>query len=307
MASSYEEARARQIRENNAFLASLEIKKSPIDSTPKRKKQQPKKVNEEGEYKPEYSMRVRKQGISYNEDNYRGGFAHPAKKKQTGGGPRRSNFALGRRVVGRRIYDSTHGTSCHQCRQKTMDTKIKCSAEGCTLMFDYHCLLGHYSEDANIIDHSEWICPRCRGKCNCSNCKKKRGERPTGQISVFIKRFGVEAAKKALMCDKINDVVLNQAARVRRTYEGLELDDYGYESGNDDNTAACSEQSAEPGEPKRYSQRQANSSARKKIAAQVEESDDEDTVTSWDGDNAPDLTWSGWKSCPRGINCIVLI
>ncbi|KAJ2043301.1 hypothetical protein H4S04_006838, partial [Coemansia sp. S16] len=96
MVSSYEEQRERQMRENAAYLATLGIKDTFV-SAPKPKKQKPKKKSEEGDYKPEYSMRQRKQGISYNEDNYRGGIAYPAKKKNTGGGPRRSNSALGRR------------------------------------------------------------------------------------------------------------------------------------------------------------------------------------------------------------------
>ncbi|KAJ2820726.1 hypothetical protein GGI24_004403, partial [Coemansia furcata] len=109
----------------------------------------------------------------------------------------------------------------------------------------------------------------------------------------------------ALMCDEINQVVLDQAARMRDAYEGVELEEYGYESTND-NTAVSSEHGAEPTETKRYSQRQANSNARKRIAAQVEESDDEDTVTSGDDDPAPDK-WNGWKKCPKDVNCIVLI
>ncbi|KAJ2416041.1 hypothetical protein GGI10_001263 [Coemansia sp. RSA 2530] len=306
MAPIYEEERERQIRENDEFLASLGIK-SPFGSAPKRKKRPPKKVSEEGEYKPKYSMRERKQRVSYNEDSYY--TPYPAKKKQAkgGGGQRRTNAAPGRRVVGRRVYDSTHGSSCHQCRQKTMDPKIKCSNDGCNIMFDYHCLLGRYSEDAMAIDHSEWACPKCRGKCNCSFCKKKRGERPTGQTSVYISRFGVEAAKKALKCDVIHETVLSQATNTRIIYEVLEeVEENGYESGNDD-TAAGSEQGAVAAEPKRYSLRRANSDARKKIASLVEDSDDEKTLKSWDDEDALDLSWSGWESCPENIDCIVLI
>ncbi|KAJ2493280.1 hypothetical protein IWW37_000743 [Coemansia sp. RSA 2050] len=305
MTSAYEEERERQIRENDKFLASLGIK-SPFENAPKRKKQPPKRASEEGEYKPDYSMRERKQRVSYNEDSYYS--AYPAKKKQTKScGSRRSKAAPGRRVVGCRVYDSTHGSSCHQCRQKTMDPKIKCSNDGCTVMFDYHCLLGHYSEDAKVVDHSEWVCPKCRGKCNCSVCKKKRGERPTGQISVYIKRFGMEAAKKALKCDVIHESVLKQAASMRSIYEGLEeVKENGYESGNND-TAAGSEKGANTAEPRRYSLRRANSDARKKIASLVEDSDDENTLASWDDEDAPDFSWSGWESCPKNINCIVLI
>ncbi|KAJ2442565.1 hypothetical protein GGF42_006912, partial [Coemansia sp. RSA 2424] len=289
--ASYEEERARQIRENAEFLASLGIE-NPVPSTPKPKRQAPKKLSEEGEYKPEfeYSIRARTRKISYRDDDYyRGVSGHHTtsknKKKQGGSGPRRAKGKdLGRRIIGNRIYDSKLGSSCHQCRQKTIEKKIKCSSDACTIMFDYKCLLIRYNEDADTIDHSGWTCPKCRGVCNCSFCMKKRGKRPTGQLSVFVKLNGEYAAKQAIMCDAISDAVLYPSTPRLRLYDdydlALENDDY-----NGADTAVCSDQGADPREPKRYSRRLANSSARKKIAALADDSDnDSDTMASWDGD-----------------------
>jgi formamidopyrimidine-DNA glycosylase len=53
----------------------------------------------------------------------------PAKKKR--------NNNPGVRVQGGRVYDSENGTTCHQCRQKTIETKAKCTK--CTLYFCPKC------------------------------------------------------------------------------------------------------------------------------------------------------------------------
>ncbi|KAJ3343222.1 hypothetical protein HDU93_009206 [Gonapodya sp. JEL0774] len=96
-------------------------------------------------------------------------------KKSRKSGGRRSD--LGVRVVGGRVYDSVNGESCHQCRQKTMDPKIKCTnkivhtyADGttvtsmCTLMLDEQCLKGRYGQTiADAIATGDWHCPKCQG------------------------------------------------------------------------------------------------------------------------------------------------
>ncbi|KAJ2888720.1 hypothetical protein IWW38_004891 [Coemansia aciculifera] len=330
--NEYEEDRARQIRENEEFLASLGIDKL-VTRAPKATRRAPKKQSEEGEYKPEHDyhsrIRTRTHKVSYAENNkdiYRSAGSSSSKKIKKSGPHRPKGRDLGRRIINNRVYDSKLGTSCHQCRQKTMDTKIKCSSDTCNIMFDYHCLFVRYDEDAKIIDYSEWLCPKCRGVCNCSFCMKKRGKAPTGQLSTFIKHYGEDAVKKAIMCDTINGRVLSPTkARARRrvSYE----DTYGDEDEdiNGDNTAACSDQGTESTSPKRQSARLANSSARKKIAALVDDSDDSNdsdnscdsdsdgaTMASWDKDgdddyDTVDRAWNGWKSCPAAINCIVLV
>jgi len=62
----------------------------------------------------------------------------------------------GRRVVGGRVYDSEKGTTCHQCRQKTLDHKVSCTntiidpktgrKTMCTIKLDEMCLTGRYGE-----------------------------------------------------------------------------------------------------------------------------------------------------------------
>ncbi|KAJ3393042.1 Cell division cycle-associated 7-like protein [Entophlyctis sp. JEL0112] len=78
---------------------------------------------------------------------------------------------------GGRIYDSVNGTSCHQCRQKTLDPKVKCTNEiiylkddgaetrvPCTVMMDSLCLEGRYGQ--NVEEErakGNWICPNFKG------------------------------------------------------------------------------------------------------------------------------------------------
>ncbi|KAI9343908.1 zinc-finger domain of monoamine-oxidase A repressor R1-domain-containing protein [Zopfochytrium polystomum] len=113
---------------------------------------------------------------------------------------------------GGRIYDSVNGTSCHQCRQKTLDPKVQCTnlvkymklngEEGlqrCTLMLDELCLNGRYGEDLEAAKASgSWICPKCRGICNCSFCMSKRGSLPTGQLKRTALELGYSGVSEYL-------------------------------------------------------------------------------------------------------------
>lgn len=83
-----------------------------------------------------------------------------------------------------KVYDRINGTTCHQCRQKTIDTKTVChnvNCRGVRGQFCGPCLLNRYGEDikAVLLDKT-WVCPPCRRICNCSFCLPKRGKPPTG-------------------------------------------------------------------------------------------------------------------------------
>ncbi|KAJ3275562.1 hypothetical protein HK104_003863 [Borealophlyctis nickersoniae] len=124
-----------------------------------------------------------------------------------------SNGVHIRRIVHGRVYDSVDGSSCHQCRQKTLDPKIKCkntfthtSETGetytteCPILFDERCLLSRYQERKEDIG-DDWKCPKCRGKCNCSICLRKKGKSPTGIMFPEAQAMGfssVEAYMRAL-------------------------------------------------------------------------------------------------------------
>lgn len=91
-----------------------------------------------------------------------------------------------------KIWDKDFGSSCHQCRQKTLDTKSVCRSGICSGgkgQFCGPCLKNRYGEDvrAALLDPT-WSCPICRGMCNCSLCRKKEGRCATG-ILVQLARY----------------------------------------------------------------------------------------------------------------------
>ncbi|XP_077362527.1 cell division cycle-associated 7-like protein isoform X2 [Festucalex cinctus] len=91
-----------------------------------------------------------------------------------------------------KIWDKDNGSSCHQCRQKTLDTKTVCRSGFCSAgkgQFCGPCLKNRYGEDvATVLLDPTWSCPICRGMCNCSLCRKKEGRCATG-ILVGLARY----------------------------------------------------------------------------------------------------------------------
>lgn len=98
--------------------------------------------------------------------------------------------------VGARVYDSELGVTCHWCRQKTVETHVVCTAEGCgkgrlPLSFCGMCLRNRHGEDIDdAVASGTWQCPKCRGSCgdgcvtccNCGPCRKAHGLSPTHQV-----------------------------------------------------------------------------------------------------------------------------
>ncbi|RCV06225.1 hypothetical protein SEVIR_1G145200v4 [Setaria viridis] len=123
---------------------------------------------------------------------------------------KKRNPAPGVRVVGRRIYDPENGKTCHQCRQKTTDFAAACKQvkkKGpCPIKYCRKCLLNRYGENAEeVAEKEDWICPKCRGICNCSFCRKKKGEMPTGIMAHIAKASGCTSVHDLL--EKGSDVV----------------------------------------------------------------------------------------------------
>ncbi|XP_062979953.1 cell division cycle-associated 7-like protein isoform X2 [Elgaria multicarinata webbii] len=101
-----------------------------------------------------------------------------------------------------KIYDKVLGSTCHQCRQKTIDTKTVCRNEGCGGVrgqFCGPCLRNRYGEDVKsaLLD-PDWICPPCRGICNCSYCRKRDGRCATGMLIHLAKFYGYDNVKEYL-------------------------------------------------------------------------------------------------------------
>ncbi|ELV10170.1 Cell division cycle-associated 7-like protein, partial [Tupaia chinensis] len=101
-----------------------------------------------------------------------------------------------------KIYDKVLGNTCHQCRQKTIDTKTVCrnrSCGGVRGQFCGPCLRNRYGEDVRsaLLD-PDWICPPCRGICNCSYCRKRDGRCATGILIHLAKFYGYNNVKEYL-------------------------------------------------------------------------------------------------------------
>jgi len=103
-------------------------------------------------------------------------------------------------------YDSVNGTTCHQCRQKTDDLKTTCKSKDCFGVrgqFCGPCLRNRYGEDAKVaIMDDKWICPPCRGECNCSFCMNRKGRRATGIMIHIAKEKGYNSVKDYLAAER---------------------------------------------------------------------------------------------------------
>ncbi|XP_046308021.1 cell division cycle-associated 7-like protein [Marmota monax] len=101
-----------------------------------------------------------------------------------------------------KIYDKVLGNTCHQCRQKTIDTKTVCRNQSCGGVrgqFCGPCLRNRYGEDVRsaLLD-PDWMCPPCRGICNCSYCRKRDGRCATGILIHLAKFYGYDNVKEYL-------------------------------------------------------------------------------------------------------------
>ncbi|KAH6810251.1 Zinc-finger domain of monoamine-oxidase A repressor R1 [Perilla frutescens var. frutescens] len=102
---------------------------------------------------------------------------------------------------GKRIYDPVVGKTCHQCRQKTLGHRTHCS--NCSMVqgqFCGDCLYMRYGE--NVLEakaNPDWICPVCRGICNCSLCRQAKGWPPTGSLYRKVSSLGYKSVAHYLI------------------------------------------------------------------------------------------------------------
>ncbi|XP_027880212.1 cell division cycle-associated protein 7a isoform X1 [Xiphophorus couchianus] len=98
--------------------------------------------------------------------------------------------------VREKVYNSSTGSTCHQCRQKTTDTKTNCRNPECFGVrgqFCGPCLRNRYGEEVrDALLNPEWWCPPCRGICNCSFCRAREGRCATGVLVYLAKYHGFD-------------------------------------------------------------------------------------------------------------------
>ncbi|XP_076922292.1 uncharacterized protein LOC143584020 [Bidens hawaiensis] len=155
--------------------------------------------------------------------------------------------SAGIRVIGRRIYDSKNGKTCHQCRQKTLDFVATCTNQTgnnkkCPLnvsneqvnlvahfalihtrLRDFGCPYGENAEEAAAS--GDWICPRCRGVCNCSFCMKKKGCIPTGSLTRIAIQNGYKSVSNLLNMEGSAVTEVKYGARKKRSADDKETGD----------------------------------------------------------------------------------
>ncbi|CAD1468907.1 unnamed protein product, partial [Heterotrigona itama] len=106
-------------------------------------------------------------------------------------------------------YCKVNGLCCHQCRQKTLDTKTVCRSGECFGIrgqFCGPCLKGRYGEDIiAALKDPNWACPPCRGLCNCSICRTKSGLCPTGILAPIVKEEGYSSVMDYLQFAETDD------------------------------------------------------------------------------------------------------
>ncbi|KAE9606751.1 hypothetical protein Lal_00026224 [Lupinus albus] len=109
---------------------------------------------------------------------------------------------------GKRIYDSFQGKTCHQCRQKTLGYRTRCSQ--CNMVqgqFCGDCLYMRYGEHViEALENPTWLCPVCRGICNCSLCRQAKGWAPTGALYKKISRLGYKSVAHYLVQTRRSDI-----------------------------------------------------------------------------------------------------
>uniref|UniRef100_A0A1D1ZKM7 Cell division cycle-associated 7-like protein n=1 Tax=Anthurium amnicola TaxID=1678845 RepID=A0A1D1ZKM7_9ARAE len=151
-------------------------------------------------------------------------------------------FVDGYNTDGVRIYDPVKGKTCHQCRQKTLGHRTHCSR--CNIVqgqFCGDCLYMRYGE--NVLEANEnpdWICPVCRGICNCSICRSKRGWAPTGTLYKKVSSLGYKSVAHYLIQTRrgltnVEDIVPAKPTSAKRSLPFTDEDrpSENFDSNND--------------------------------------------------------------------------
>jgi len=185
---------------------------------------------------------------------------------------------------GEKVYNQTIGTSCHQCRQKTTDTKTICRSGNCVGVrgqFCGRCLEIRYGEDcAEALMNPTWACPPCRGFCNCSICRNRKGKGATGILIQLAQAKGydnVAAYLKALQSKKGTDEFDEE--------EEEELDE-----GDDEG-----EEEEKPKKNKKKGKKKKKAEAEYEVESIVSKRESDEGkveyLVKWKGWNASDNTW----------------
>ncbi|PIN15788.1 hypothetical protein CDL12_11597 [Handroanthus impetiginosus] len=226
--AEYEESRAQRIKENKERMKSLGIfdlskKLKPPSSNPSSSVRKMKPTSSQtSSHPPRRSSRLKdRPPVSYVEKKTSKTLENPVKnveihipegdkpeiyteehEKLLGDSKDAWNlFVDGFDEDGRRMYDPFDGKTCHQCRQKTLGLHTECSkCDKVTGQFCGDCLYTRYGENVTEVNQNpDWICPVCRGICNCSRCRRDKGWAPTGAIHKKVVSLGFKSVAHYLI------------------------------------------------------------------------------------------------------------
>ena len=105
--------------------------------------------------------------------------------------------------VSQKIYNQgPKGSTCHQCRQKTIDQKTICRSGQCQGgrgVFCGVCLKNRYGMNIReALKDPEWWCPPCLDICNCSICRNRIGKGATGPLTWLAQEKGFPSVRHYL-------------------------------------------------------------------------------------------------------------
>jgi len=104
--------------------------------------------------------------------------------------------------VSEKIYDQSKGSSCHQCRQKTLNMKTVCRSGRCVGIHGQFCGVclenRYYKKAREALLNPLCVCPPCPNQCNCSICRNRKGKKPTGIMVKTALRLGFKSVKHFL-------------------------------------------------------------------------------------------------------------
>jgi hypothetical protein len=187
------------------------------------------------------------------------------------------------------VYDSEKGTTCHWCRQKTVETHVECTGYECQneaarpVQFCGMCLRNRHGEDIDLAVASGcWECPKCRKSCgegcdnccNCGPCRKKAGLAPTHQVIRIARENGFDNVHDYLVWEKVGGTPESIKMRKKKFSWGQWVFDETL-------CAKCPAEETEEEETKEEVSLKTN----KKVDEVDDDDDEEDSAASSDGDD----------------------
>merc|ERR550532_199669 len=182
---------------------------------------------------------------------------------------------------GEKVYNQTIGTTCHQCRQKTTDTKTICRSGSCVGVrgqFCGRCIEIRYGEDCKeALLNPTWACPPCRGFCNCSICRNRKGKGATGILIQLAQSKGYD----------------NVAAYLKALQSKKGTDEFDDEEDDDEDDQVAAEE--KPRKKKKKGKKKKKAEAEYEVETIVSKRESEEGkveyLVKWKGWNASDNTW----------------